>query len=54
MEGDDSHGVTVAGGAHHELPPVATFVEEEAGVQGGAADEVLVALSRRERALVVE
>lgn len=52
MEGDDSHGVATAGGAYHELPPVSTFVEEDAGVQGGATDELLIALSGGETALV--
>lgn len=54
VEGDDSHGVTTAGGAYHELPPVPTFMKEDAGVQGGVTDELLIALSRREMALVVQ
>ena len=54
VEGDDSHGVAMAGGAYHELPPVSTFVEEDAGVQGGATDELLIALSGGEMALVVQ
>lgn len=44
MEGDDGHGVATAGGTNHELPPVSTFMEEDAGVQGGATDELLIAL----------
>jgi len=52
VEGDDSHGVATVGCAYHELPPVSTFVEEEAGVQGGATDELLIALSGEEMALV--
>lgn len=50
VQGDDGHGVATAGGANHELPPVSTFVEEDAGVQGRATDELLVALRGGERA----
>lgn len=49
VEGDNSHGVAVAGGAYHELSPVSTFVEENAGVQGGATDELLIALRGGEK-----
>lgn len=53
MEGDDGHGVATAGGANHELPPVSSFMEEDAGVQGGATDELLIALSGGEMAPLV-
>lgn len=44
VEGDDGHGVAVLGGAHHQLPPVPTFMEQDAGAQRGVADELLIAL----------
>lgn len=53
VEGDDGHGVATAGGTNHELPPVSTFMEEDAGVQGGATDELLIALRGGEMAPLV-
>lgn len=54
MESHNSHGVTSAGGAYHKLPPVSTFMEKDAGVQGGVTDELLVALSGGEMARGVQ
>lgn len=53
VEGDDSHGVATAGGTNHELSPVSTLMEEDAGVQGGVTDELLIALRAGEMSPLV-
>lgn len=50
VEGDNGHGVATAGGTNHELSPVPTLMEEDAGVQGGLTDELLIALTGGEMA----